>query len=241
MPYDSIGQAIILNGFYERELLQGMCSLVLDKNSIALDVGANIGNHSLFFSNNFDSVISFEPMASNCLLLKANSFLNNMHNITLIEKALSNQNSKMGIVYSNVKNTNNIICKLNEADEDQIIVDVAIGDEEIAKLNLQKKISLIKIDVEGHEPLVVQGLRKTISSHQPIIFWEAFDQSEAKKTKNLLAEMGYSYFYHLTTNKYKSRFLSKINKSFTNSTYLIELDKCNSFDGMNVASFRQLT
>jgi hypothetical protein len=67
MPYDSIGQAIILNGFYERELLQGMCSLVLDKNSIALDVGANIGNHSLFFSNNFDSVISFEPMASNCL------------------------------------------------------------------------------------------------------------------------------------------------------------------------------
>jgi hypothetical protein len=31
MPYDSICQSIILNGFYERELLQGMCALVKDK------------------------------------------------------------------------------------------------------------------------------------------------------------------------------------------------------------------
>jgi hypothetical protein len=53
MPYDSICQAIILNGFYERELLEGMCALVKDKNGIALDIGANIGNHSLFFSKHF--------------------------------------------------------------------------------------------------------------------------------------------------------------------------------------------
>jgi FkbM family methyltransferase len=240
MPYDSICQAIILNGFYERELLQGMCALVLDKNSIALDVGANIGNHSLFFSKKFDSVVSFEPMASNCLLLKANLFLNQIKNVTLIEKALSNQISKMGVFYDNPKNTNNIICALNERDENQIIVEVAIGDEEIEKLSLKKKIGLIKIDVEGHEPFVIEGLRKPISSHQPIIFWEAFNRLEAEKTKNLLEKMDYGYFYHLTTIKYQSRFLSKIKKSFTNSTYLVELDKCNSFDGMNVASSRRL-
>jgi len=240
MPYDSICQAIILNGFYESELLQAMCALVLDKNSIALDVGANIGNHSLFFSKNFDSVISFEPMASNCLLLKSNIFLNQIKNVTLIEKGLSNKNSKIGVLNSNPKNTNNVVCDLNENDDDQIIIDIAIGDEEIEKLSLKEKIGLIKIDVEGHEPFVIEGLQKTISSHRPIIFWEAFNRSEAEKTKNLLAEMGYDYFYHLTTNRYQSRFLSKISKSFTNSTYLVDLDKCLSFDGMNVASFNSL-
>ena len=76
MPYDSICQSVILNGFYERELLQGMCVLVKDKNGIALDIGVNIGNHSLFFSKHFDAVISFESAPNNCLLLKANLFLN---------------------------------------------------------------------------------------------------------------------------------------------------------------------
>ncbi len=114
MPYDSICQLIILNGFYERELLQGMCALVKDKNGIALDIGANIGNHSLFFSKQFDAVISFEPVPNNYLLLKANLFLNQTQNITLIEKALSNANTKMGIDKGNSRNTNNTISELSK-------------------------------------------------------------------------------------------------------------------------------
>lgn len=243
MPYDSICQAIILNGFYECELLQGMCALVKDKNGIALDIGANIGNHSLFFSKRFDAVISFEPVPNNCLLLKANLFLNQIQNITLIEKALSNTNTKMGIDKGNSRNTNNTISELHKKDEDaanQIMVDVVVGDAELETLNLTQKITLIKIDVEGHEPFVVAGLRKTISTHQPIVYWEAFSKDEAEKTKALLMEMGYSNFYHLTTKKYQSRLLNKLIKSFTNAAYLVEFDQCTQFDGMNVASVGKL-
>ena len=243
MPYDSICQAIILNGFYERELLQGMCALVKDKKGIALDIGANIGNHSLFFSKYFDAVISFEPVPNNCLLLKANLFLNQIPNITLIEKALSDTNTKMGIDKSNSRNTNNTISQLdaNKANAlNQIMVDVVVGDAELETLNLNQKITLIKIDVEGHEPFVVAGLRKTIGTHQPIVYWEAFSKDEAEKTKALLMEMGYSNFYHLTTKKYQSRLLNKLIKSFTNAAYLVEFDQCTQFDGMNVASVAKL-
>jgi len=223
--------------------LQGMCALVKDKKGIALDIGANIGNHSLFFSKYFDAVISFEPVPNNCLLLKANLFLNQSQNITLIEKALSDTNTKMGIDKGNSRNTNNTISQLdaNEANAmNQIMVDVVIGDAELATLNLNQKITLIKIDVEGHEPFVVAGLRKTIRSHQPIVYWEAFSKDEAEKTKALLMEMGYSNFYHLTTKKYQSRLLNKLIKSFTNAAYLVEFDQCTQFDGMNVASVQQL-
>jgi len=243
MPYDSICQAIILNGFYERELLQGMCALVKDKNGIALDIGANIGNHSLFFSKHFNAVIAFEPVPNNCLLLKANLFLNQNQNINLIEKALSDTNTKMGIDKGNSKNTNNTISELHKKDEDaanQIMVDVVVGDEVIEKLDIKQKVNLVKIDVEGHEPFVVAGLRKTISTHQPIVYWEAFSKDEAEKTKALLMEMGYSNFYHLTTKKYQSRLLNKLIKSFTNAAYLVEFDQCTQFDGMNVASVAKL-
>jgi FkbM family methyltransferase len=243
MPYDSICQSIILNGFYERELLQGMCALVKDKNGIALDIGANIGNHSLFFSKHFDAVISFEPVPNNCLLLKANLFLNQIQNITLVEKALSDTNTKMGIDKGNSRNTNNTISELHKKDEDaanQIMVDVVVGDAELETLNLTQKITLIKIDVEGHEPFVVAGLRKTIGTHQPIVYWEAFSKDEAEKTKALLMEMGYSNFYHLTTKKYQSRLLNKLIKSFTNAAYLVEFEQCTQFDGMNVASVAKL-
>ncbi|WP_108468409.1 FkbM family methyltransferase [Polynucleobacter difficilis] len=243
MPYDSICQSIILNGFYERELLQGMCALIKDKKGVALDIGANIGNHSLFFSKHFDAVISFEPVPNNCLLLKANLFLNQAQNITLIEKALSNTNTKMGIDKGNSRNTNNTISELSKKDEDatnQIMIDVAVGDEVIEALNLKQRIALIKIDVEGHEPFVVEGLRKIISANQPIVYWEAFNKEEAEKTRVLLIEMGYSNFYHLTTKKYQSRLMNKLIKSFTNAAYLAEFDQCTQFDGMNVASVEQL-
>jgi FkbM family methyltransferase len=243
MPYDSICQSIILNGFYEHELLQGMCALVKDKNGMALDIGANIGNHSLFFSKHFDAVVAFEPVPNNCLLLKANLFLNQTQNITLIEKALSNTNTKMGIDKGNSRNTNNTISELSKKDEDatnQIMIDVAVGDEVIETLNLKQKINLIKIDVEGHEPFVVEGLRRTITTHRPIVYWEAFNKEEAEKTKALLTGMGYGNFYHLTTKKYQSRLLNKLIKSFTNAAYLVEFDQCTSFDGMNVASVDRL-
>jgi FkbM family methyltransferase len=243
MPYDSICQSIILNGFYERELLQGMCALVKNKKGIALDIGANIGNHSLFFSKHFDAVIAFEPVPNNCLLLKANLFLNQTQNITLIEKALSNSNTKMGIDKGNSRNTNNTISELSKKDEDttnQVMIDVVVGDEVIGALNLKQKVNLIKIDVEGHEPFVVEGLRKTIGDNQPIVYWEAFNKEEAEKTKALLTGMGYGNFYHLTTKKYQSRLLNKLIKSFTNAAYLVEFDQCTSFDGMNVASVDRL-
>lgn len=95
----------------------------------------------------------------------------------------------MGIDKGNSRNTNNTISQLvtNEVNAmNQIMVDVVVGDVELESLNLSQKITLIMIDVEGHEPLVVEGLRKIISTHQPIVYWEVFSKDEAEKTKVLL-------------------------------------------------------
>lgn len=67
VPGDHIGDEIFINGLYEMNLLHGLFDCVLGRFSdkflhgTCLDVGANIGNHSLFWSTRFKSVYAFEP------------------------------------------------------------------------------------------------------------------------------------------------------------------------------------
>jgi len=236
MPYDTICKTITLNNFYEIEMLQGMCEIVKNKDGVVLDVGANIGNHSLYFAKVFNTVISFEPVPSNCWILQANAYLNKINNLILIQKGLSDKNIKMAIDSSIRENTCNFVSEINKNSANQTVIDVSIGDEEIEILNLNKKIAMIKIDVEGHEPFVVAGLKKTIQKDMPTIFWEAFSKQEANKTKVLLEEMGYKYFYHLTPNKFGNKILNKLNRASSRAAYIVDFGVCEIFDGMNVAS-----
>jgi FkbM family methyltransferase len=239
MPYDSICKSTILNGFYEIALLNGMCEIAKNPNGIALDIGANIGNHSIFFSRKFKAVIAVEPAPSNCLILKSNLHLNNINNVTLIEKGLLNKNSKMALDNVDSKNTNNGISEIKSG-VSQALIDVVIGDEELQKMNLKEKIQLIKIDVEGRESLVIEGLKKTIEKDMPIIFWEAFTKKEVDEAQSLLKSMGYKNFYHLTPNRFEIPFLNKLWKSFSKATFLVPLEFCKRLDGMNVASKESL-
>ena len=230
---------MILNGFYEIELLNGMCEIAKNPNGIALDIGANIGNHSIFFSRKFKAVIAVEPVPSNCLILKSNLHLNNINNVTLIEKGLLNKNSKMALDNVDPKNTNNGISEIKSG-VSQALIDVVIGDEELQSMNLKEKIQLIKIDVEGRESLVIEGLKKTIEKDMPIIFWEAFTKKDVDEAQSLLKIMGYKNFYHLTPNRFAIPFLNKLWKSFSKAAYLVPLEFCKRLDGLNVASKESL-
>ena len=76
--FDDIGLIINLEGRYENEILLLIEKLIKDnfsdsKFKTALDIGANIGNHSLFFSQYFSTVYAFEPNPVTYELLKINS------------------------------------------------------------------------------------------------------------------------------------------------------------------------
>lgn len=240
MPFDAICVAQILHGFYEKNLLSGICELTKDKDGVALDIGANIGNHTLYLAQEFDYVVAFEPVPRNCWILKANLHLNNIDNVALIERGLSNKNSKMVVNNPDPENTNTPLGEINSDAIGQTIVEVVVGDEQIEQLGLKNKIRVIKVDVEGHEPEVFDGLRRTIEKHRPIIFWEAFNMVEANKTREILEAIGYENFYHLTPSRFKSRTLNKIWSSVGRGALLVPMDNCHLFDGLNVASIQKL-
>ena len=58
-PYD-IGHLINLEGFYEIEYLKNLKKFIIEKeydNGVFLDIGANIGNHSIYFKNFFEKIL----------------------------------------------------------------------------------------------------------------------------------------------------------------------------------------
>ena len=105
---DFIGNEIQTMGFYEKKHLECLFEFLHPlsdefKNGYALDIGANIGNHTLFFQNRFKHVISFEPSPLIFKLLKFNvtPFSNvTVHNFALGENysqsLLHLKNSNLG-------------------------------------------------------------------------------------------------------------------------------------------------
>jgi len=101
-------------------------------------------------------------------------------------------------------------------------------------------VDLIKIDVEGLEPEVILGLEKTITTHKPIVYWEAFQKDMVEQSRVALEKFGYRNFYHLTTKKFSNKLMNKLANSLGRSVYLKPLEQCSTYEGMNVASPKKL-
>ena len=187
---DSIGVEIILNGFYEKtnlEILKKAFDIEL-KNSTFLDIGANIGNHSLFFQSYFKKIVSFEPQKQTFKVLSINTEkYDNIHakNFGL---DLENKKVKFYIPFDNNGMASPKIKSINSYEEDV----------ELRKIhnNDYKNVGFIKIDVEGNELNVLISLNEIINQTLPVISFELNQNvSSRKKILDFLNSKGYSTFY----------------------------------------------
>lgn len=158
-------------------------STILKQGDVIIDVGANSGLYSIFYSKlvgEEGKVHAFEPDSVTFSLLNENLKLNNCNNVVTYNFALSNKESRVEMVAFNPKNL-----KLKNADSFKYIQEVAADKlnwetdtidafklDDLKEFNKADKIDCIKIDVEGAELLVLQGSENTILKHKPIIILE---------------------------------------------------------------------
>jgi FkbM family methyltransferase len=196
--FDHIGTYINCFGRYELHELNGLSKIFPAlRGSDALDVGANIGNHTLFFSEFFNRVHSFEPNPRTFELLKFNTFLKD--NISIYKLGASNQD---GVVEATINPTNvggaSIATGGPSPDKKNSIEFEVKRLDDLRELREIKKIGFIKIDVEGHELLALEGMKGIIGQHKPVI---AFEQgsavSEEASIVSWLRGCGYSHFYEI--------------------------------------------
>tara|TARA_B110000003_G_scaffold272100_1_gene307360 strand:+ start:203 stop:1132 length:930 start_codon:yes stop_codon:yes gene_type:complete len=156
-----------------------LVKLIRKSGGTFLDIGANVGFFSILASRYFTNVISFEPSKRTIQSFKENIKLNHSTNITLVECGLSDREGEMNLNENPLNAGGNsfeefdkeMVASSMRQDWNSYSVPVSTLDNYVLSNNV-KKIDLIKIDVESHEPYVIRGAIKTISQFKPIIYLE---------------------------------------------------------------------
>ena len=151
-------------GFHEEALLTKAKPHLMGCRS-ALDVGANIGNHTVFFSKvlGIERIVSFEPQAHVFDILTRNIELNDLPGVVAEQKALGEKTGKANMVLH--RNTSFHGTAYREADDGD--VDVYTIDDLV-----DEPVDFIKIDVEGMQMSVLRGAEQVLRAHRPKLWIE---------------------------------------------------------------------
>ena len=176
---NNIDANVFFYGAFEKPLLfflrDTLNALITETpKAIFMDIGANVGHHSIFLSKFASQVLAFEPYPKVNMQFKQQIAHNNISNIQIFETGLSDRRETLNY-YAPTGNNEGI----GSFDESSI----GKGNTSYGKLELQegdqviesdswKNIKLIKIDVEGFEKKVIKGLKRTIEEERPVIVCE---------------------------------------------------------------------
>lgn len=193
---DYIGIQINQFGYFELEELNDLFGLLkpLKKefiNATALDIGANIGNHTIYFTNIFSLIHSFEPNTTTHEIMKFNT--RNLSQVITHNFGLGDENGQFNLS-EELTNIGLSSIKLTDNKGSFKNIDVKrLDDIELAR---DSEICFMKIDVEGFEANVISGAKDTIAANQPLIVFEQhvseFESGESRSV-TLLKELGYKF------------------------------------------------
>lgn len=152
---------------------------------VVLDIGANIGTHTLVYARTADRVYAFEPQPFMFDMLCTNLLLNNVLNVTPIQCALGPIN---GITHMDLHDPTQQNSPAGER--------VGKGESEVSMHTLDAlgigKVDFIKIDVEGFELEVLKGMSRTLELYHPDIYIEIHYVSLIELINKYLWHFGYA-------------------------------------------------
>lgn len=204
--YLDLGEKIDLALFlsmFERDLVEAI-ERSCKKGNIILDIGANIGAHTLRFGKivgTIGRVYAFEPTDYAFKKLVTNVSLNPELKIECYQLALSDTNEcnreiNFRSSWSTFGKRKDYSCK----------VDFQKLDDWIKEKNIYH-IDIIKLDVDGNEYRVLKGAEQFLGKNKPNIFMEVWGPNFENDQKNpfiLLQQLGYQFYSFDMKTKFNS-------------------------------------
>jgi FkbM family methyltransferase len=163
-PSDMI-KGIIISGRVWENRIDDLLKKYIQRGSIALDIGAHIGTHTLRMAQKVGpkgNVYAFEPQKKIYRELVYNLNLNHVANTIPLRYAVGNANA---------------VIEMDAAQEgNEGATAIGRGGDKAELRTIDsfsfQGISLVKIDVEGFEDPVIDGARETLLKNHPVIIVE---------------------------------------------------------------------
>lgn len=151
----------------------------LGDGGVFYDIGANVGFFGMLGAHlaglQSGHVYAFEAAPDNADAIRVNAALNGIGNVTVICKAVSSESGRGRLQVVDDQSWSKLEDYGEHPYTEQVIeVDLVSIDDLVAAGELQPP-TLVKIDVEGAELAVLEGMRSTIDAYRPAIICELHD------------------------------------------------------------------
>jgi len=132
--------------------------------TLTIDVGGNSG-YQTYFHAKYNNVVTYEPVPELFEVLQSN--LQNLDNVTLINKAVTDENKEVELFVD--------INRLSMTSQMPLVESKAITVPGVALDNENhSNVGFIKVDVEGYELDVLKGATKLIERDRPTMMVEVY-------------------------------------------------------------------
>lgn len=170
---------------YEHIMLQDILKRI-KPTEIFVDIGANIGNHSLFMASNGIKVYSFEANRELCEIEAKSIELNGFESLVKVFCIGLSDREELARFET--------IDRSNLGGNSLTLGSGEIECKRLDDFEFEGKIGVIKIDVEGMEEKVLLGAKETITKNRPLIYVEAINQNAYSSIDEVLDDLGYIYY-----------------------------------------------
>jgi FkbM family methyltransferase len=147
----------------------------LGKGGVFYDIGANVGFFALLGAHmaglDEGEVYAFEPTPDNAAEIRANVELNNTANVTVIEKAVGAEAGTGRLQVVDDQSWSKLV-ETGEHPFTERVIDIEVVAVDDLVRDGMTPPTVVKIDVEGFELPVLEGMRETLRAHRPVVICE---------------------------------------------------------------------
>ncbi len=177
------------NTTYQQESIEESFKHI-KKFNCAIDIGANIGLHTVRFSQKFETVHSFEPTSFNFKCLEDNT--KSCKNVILHNVGLGEVEDQVEISIPIDSNNYGLFSIVDFVDYKNELIKEKIKLFTLDSYSLSP--DLIKIDTQGFEIPVIMGAKQTLINHKPVLILEIENKKEIEKYRQLMSTFGYNNY-----------------------------------------------
>lgn len=157
---------------------------------VFFDVGANAGVYALLCRLLWPSmdVIAFEPSPDSVTAGRRWARANHV-DVVFEQVALSDSDGQAPLYLSKKSDASHSLVEGFRESSEAVTVELTTTDGYVERQGLAPTV--MKIDVERHEPAVLRGAQATLETHRPVVVVEMLGGREAKRAGKRLQRLGY--------------------------------------------------